>query len=441
MADACSQFENLDPAILICILSACHSADDLWACIRVSRVVYQCFSRYRKRILLRINFNLLSSASAIRDLVFISRCGEVGDGSFQSMVETAVCSYRHLKLKKDSYGDPLAGDLDWNTIAFITRRTRAVCYVADLYVSIRFRHFGVVRKRFLDTLSMAQLPELYGTTREDDMDWEKTSATEKERITSALIRLQLAVDLGGHDEPLDLESFLATIFPLFNAWEWEQISELDSFLSRLIRAMLGVETLKWSDYDRRCVESTRTQDYFWDCHQNPELLYKRLTGLLEKYPKRRKRILWGKDTCALTMEGGGVPWVSGSHSWEKNVTKRYLPIRGLLTESMRRWGKEGDDHLRLSTSGPDPPPWAWYIATGGRNFQYWGISLKPKSSDEHAQELIELWRWSGMVFWDKDRADLILQTRKLKECSFHGWLYVSVTGRQPRGSDENKRQY
>lgn len=92
---------------------------------------------------------------------------------------------------------------------------------------------------------------------------------------------------------------------------------------------------------------------------------------------------------------------------------------------------EGDD-------SPISPPWGWIHAWNGRRVRRWGLDLVPERPragcdwDEHelSIDLAWRWKWLGMVFWDRDYAEALLETKVLERCRRPGWLALYfVSGR------------
>jgi hypothetical protein len=124
------------------------------------------------------------------------------------------------------------------------------------------------------------------------------------------------------------------------------------------------------------------------------------------------------------MKGNGVShirWLRASHRWARWRSPPYLTAAPELAEG---------PGVRISFNGDlaTDTPWARVHAWNGKMVTRWGQDLVPKrASDDdwedhkRVKNLVYSWRWMGLMFWDKGRAEVLLTVKVLEGCST-GWL-------------------
>ncbi|KAK4207292.1 hypothetical protein QBC37DRAFT_433695 [Rhypophila decipiens] len=442
------KLESLNSDVLTLILSSCDSSHDLWSFIRASPIIYNVFHNDKAGILCRMNFYILGGLSATRKAIFLTHCDPVShDGDFQSNLEGVIYLYQNFQPRTHTHtGVPVANDLGWDTIVQITRLTSVFCCFADLYALFRLRFIG---KRMMH--------QPYGQNKlAASAVAAPLTQSERSRLITALLNWKLVHTLQGQHQPRDLELFIATIFPLFEAWEWEQITSLDSFIWKLIGNLFEVAEPELRPAHDSWSRSYRSTAFYSTCYPNLDVFYSKLLSSIREEEKSGTEHIFGVlnkigDDYAIELASGrahfrnGLSWLSGTNSWRRLISDHYLPLRELVDDE-GVWNLDNVPAISGTSLNSPPPPWAWLHAMGGKRINRWGSSLVPKvgagfdiDRQEHREwvDVVGLWRWIGMVFWDRDRAEEILslfeETGDLVGCGKMGWLadmiifYTNIT--------------
>ncbi|KAM7214168.1 hypothetical protein V8F06_010483 [Rhypophila decipiens] len=323
-------------------------------------------------------------------------------------------------------------------LPFITRLARVFCYFADLYALIRLRF---IRKRIKH--ESYEQTELAASAVAAPL-----TQSERVRLITALLNWKLVHNLQGEYQPHDLELFIATVFPLFEAWEWEQITSLDSFIyQQLIRNLLTI-----SEHELRPADDRWSGAYVYTTYYpHLEVLYSKLMPSATEDSEEEKGIrqilenMINIEDDDVIWSGrahfwNGLNWLPGTNTWRRRISNHYLPLRELVDDE----GVWNLDNVPAISSDEAAPPWAWLHAMRGKRINRWGSSLVPKvgagfhiDRREHREwvDVVGSWRWIGMVFWDRDRAEEILALPKggLVGCGKMGWLadiiifYTNIT--------------
>ncbi|KAM7192996.1 hypothetical protein V8F33_008044 [Rhypophila sp. PSN 637] len=433
------KLEALNSDVLTLILSSCDSSHDLWSFVRASPIICNVFHNDKAGILCRMNFYILSGFSATRKAIFLTHCDPVShDGDFQSNLEGVIYLYQNFQPRTHTHtGVPVANDLGWDTIVQITRLTRVLCFFADLYALFRLQFIEKRMKHELYDQSKLTASAVAAPLTQ----------SERARLTTALLNWNLVHKLQGQRQPRDLELFIATIFPLFEAWEWEQITSLDSFIWKLIGNLFQVEV---ADPELRPAHDSWSRSYrrtafYSTCYPNLDVVYSKLLSSIQVPGEKSGTVneqIFGildkiHDDYAIGMTSGrahfrnGLSWLSSTNSWRRLISDHYLPLRELVDDE----GVWALDNVPAVSS--DEAPWAWLHAMRGKRINRWGSSLVPKMGagfdidhQEHREwvYVVSCWRWIGMVFWDQDRAEKILALfgdkglDSLERCGKMGWL-------------------
>lgn len=339
-------------------------------------------------------------------------------------LETIIHVYRNMTLSTDDEeagGCPLSGELEWDTILGVTHLAKVAVYLSDLYIRTRFRQF---RGEFFPYFSWGNADDEDAASNSPWCDWPATP-TEEHRIRTALLRSEIVHGFTVQQFPAfdgriagrDLEEFLCKVLPIYEAWEWEQISQIDRFLSclghlRADHALPSSEKLKGVNpyYVWKCAVSTR----FWKKHRdefrrniNPwaypgELgkLWKDLEEVETFVPRLFEEIV--VDGCFGDQVGdrNRCQWLDGSDTWQRLVGKVDYRIPSNLGLALDvDWGNEkallmkrglfcllpiymrAEQALRpymisFREESESDAPWAWVDAMDGRNYAHvWGASL------------------------------------------------------------------
>ncbi|KAL2198356.1 hypothetical protein P885DRAFT_32017 [Corynascus similis CBS 632.67] len=386
--------EGLNTDCMLAILCASDSLADLAALIRASPAALHCFVSAKALILREVMTNELGPA--IRDAFIMSLTDNIdmfAAGSLQQTFHMAISGYREA-LSADAA--PWVPALDVDTATDMARLTRIVLYFVDLYLHHRIRHF----EEFLDPPCGA-----WGTSR-----------TERRRVAQALLRFEVIASL--HHPSFDLrpgaDRFFTVALELFTSWELEQISEVAHFVLALIHAFR-----RWDKHAPQTQPLPPTNHYHVQAYLSLPAFYAQLAG------------------AAQRMANEGEPdLLSQIHQWLwLGPNEPPAALLGLLKDSDPSPAGEGEDDaaalrgpIDAGDGSPTDPPWAWLQAWNGRVVRRWGNDLVPERTpdfdwDEHdrVKELVQSWRWLGMVFWDKNRAEALLKTKALEGCRT-GWL-------------------
>ncbi|KAL2167141.1 hypothetical protein VTG60DRAFT_1660 [Thermothelomyces hinnuleus] len=416
--------EALNSDCLMAILRAISSLDDLSAMIRSSPAALRCFVSAKALILRDVMANELGPA--IRDALIMSLTDDIdlfAADTFDRTFDIAISGYRE-SLAADTA--PWVPALDADTAVDMARLTRIVLYFVDIYIHLRTQHFG----QALDPPGGAA--------------W-KVSQTERGRIAQALLRFEIIASLHhpSFTQPPDADRFFTIALELFAGWEVEQISEMAHFILALIR---GLQLC--GEKRPRIDRNPRRNDYSAQEGLSLPAVYawlvdgqRRSGGELMGRLMRDSQLSSGK----LTYSAVYVPWLMSSHRWlwrrPGNPPAAVLELLGEPSSGQRGDNDDDDAHplaaaatttasgsLRFDGESLTDPPWAWVHAWSGRRVRRWGLDLVPERPpdgdwDEYdrVRDLMASWRWLGMVFWDKDRAEALLKTKVLEGCRT-GWL-------------------
>ncbi|KAK4247707.1 hypothetical protein C7999DRAFT_14292 [Corynascus novoguineensis] len=396
--------EGLNTDCMLAILCASDSLADLAALIRALPAALHCFVSAKALVLREVMTNELGPA--IRDAFIMSLTDNIdmfAAGSLEQTFHMAISGYREA-LSADAA--PWIPTLDVDTATDMARLTRIVLYFVDLYLHHRIRHF----EEYSDQPRGA---------------W-STSRTERRRVAQALLRFEVIASL--HHPRFDLrpgaDRFFTVALELFTSWELEQISEIAHFVLALIQAF------------RRCDKhAPRTQPLPPTNHYHVQA-YLSLPDFYAQLAGAAQRMADEGEPDLLNQIGLRVPWLVSSHQWLwLGPDEPPTALLDLLKEPDPSPTREGDDDaaasrrpIHVGDGSPTDPPWAWLHAWNGQVARRWGNDLVPQRTpdvdwDEHdrVKDLVQSWRWMGMVFWDKNHAEALLKTKVLEGCQT-GWL-------------------
>ncbi|KAK4147119.1 uncharacterized protein C8A04DRAFT_24915 [Dichotomopilus funicola] len=333
-------------------------------------------------------------------------------GTMEETLDIVIHAWRDA-FSADAY--PWVPALDEDTAADMARLTRIVVEFVDFYTGLRLQHF----REALDP---------------PRGEW-PVSPTERRRIAQALMRSQIFVSIhhpsfttGGFDD-----EFFVTAIGLFESWELEQISAMANFVLNVIWAVHrhGKHGLPPPIYQygepwwcglpvvyAQVVKAGLTDDTF-------------LPGLW-----RDPTICDSKVRIGSTLN----KWLSGSHRclWWDN----YRPSAAMLAMVEPSAEEAAAPPLAFDGDSILNVPWAWIHAWNGQRVRRWGSDLVPVRPpgpnadwNEHGRvtDLMWHWRWFGCVFWDKDRAEALMESEAFEGCG-RGWFASYLASGDASGS-------
>jgi hypothetical protein len=398
--------ESLNTDVLIAILSACDSFSDLGSIIRASPTLLHAFLSAKAAVLLHVVSNILGPAT--RDAALLAQTSRFNPHDHEDLarkVDAAVQDYR-TRLRVASA--PWVTTLDAETAVALTHVTRLTQFFVHLFGYFRFRYFV----HELDPTQASPLPPQ-----------PRLSRTEHGRIAQAVLRRQLLVYFHGgkYSRPRDYPQFVEAVFSLFRPWELEQISDMDHFLGQLLVSLADYQMRKRGPNGER--SPVRWQ--FWETHYAPEL---------KEFAIKMKSLL-DSDSSLLDhlCQGGAV--FSGRISATYGLFDMFKGSHRFTTPSSSHDSQQATSDVAAAAAnfGQETStcrrPWAWKDALRGHETCRWGCDLvkspPPDSANqqdyEQAKSALESWRWFGMVFWDRERAEKLKQASALKSCK-SGWL-------------------
>ncbi|KFA45431.1 hypothetical protein S40293_11525 [Stachybotrys chartarum IBT 40293] len=388
MSRACTgdcSFETLGADILLAILCALHSPDALAALIRASPASYRRFSSAKSLILARLVTNQLGPA--VHDAVLLTETTRFSGENHEAEVDAKVCDYSE---RLQAIGPP-AG-LDEQAAVHLVKVSRTIFYFADLYARLRMEYFQK---------HLRPPPHL------EPLSW-----VERQRIAQALVRYQLLVHMHGGRfwEPLDYGSFLARVFSLFDSWELEQVSQMDHFIGSLCGALVRI---------------TREPPHKFVDHQSAfDRYYPDLEAFRARWQEAEQLdpALWERVGSDISMSSGVIDGAFSMFGWLKASHRHGTPQ--LLPNVTRPYRT-----IRSSCEAACNPPWAWEDGLLGRQTTRWGLDLiwppdgnaVPRTDYKRVCRVLQSWRFLGLVFWDRPRAEQLKRTTALASCTT-GWL-------------------
>ncbi|KAL2255409.1 hypothetical protein VTK26DRAFT_3429 [Humicola hyalothermophila] len=414
--------EALNPDCLIAVLSTSNSLNDLASFIRASPAIYNCFLLAKAPILCSVLANELGPA--IRDLLIVSLTHGFDISEAEKMLEAEGAGKQTFDFVIGGYREVLQVDqapwvpaLDLDTAVDMARLSRVFFYFADLYADVRIKYFTHVLDPPCGNRSL--------------------SRTERRRIAQALMRRQVftKLRLRNRFDPDRGAHFLAAVLSLFESWELEQASEMLHFVADLATS---IEAL------------TNPGRVFPSRHHPPGQPHGHahvydLLALHARLSKEQQasdgqflaKLMASPGVCGGKIQfvdnGACSSWLKSSHRWL--VRETGPPGARLAAEDVELPAEDAATRVAFRDDSPTEAPWAWVHAWDGHKVNRWGVALVCGSGllpapppdgdwDERLRMdgLTESWRWLGMVFWDKDRAEELLAAKVLEGCST-GWLW------------------
>ncbi|KAJ4291352.1 hypothetical protein N0V88_006360 [Collariella sp. IMI 366227] len=390
--------EALNVDCLIAILSASNSLADLATFIHASPVIFHSFLAAKSSILCAVMTNELGPA--IRDALVMSLTHNIDMLAADTILKTLELALATYQLRLLADKPPWIPPQDMDTAVNMAKLTRRVLHSADLYTSLRIAHF----RRVLDPPCA---------------DWD-IRLTERRRVAPS------------SDTAPDIQNayhFYSKLLGLFEGWEMEQVSEMSKFLFEVRHAFQRLE-FNNNCSPRLSLSNPPVQPR--DCYHQPYGdVFPRVPTFLSKMIDDQN-----SSDCELLCElmadsalwknklmhsGSQILWLQVSYRWlRQDYPGPPEAVLALL--------KTPAAHVVFSGDSPVDPPWAWVHTWNGRNVKRWGDDLLPVYHSDGYEDmhnrmiaLMRLWRWLGLVFWDKDRAEELLKYKALEECTT-GWL-------------------
>ncbi|KAH8709454.1 hypothetical protein HC256_009374 [Beauveria bassiana] len=381
-----SKLESLNSDVHLAILGSCDSFKDLATLIQASPTLFRAFLKRKTPLLLSVVENILGPAT--RDAVLLEKTSIDKSNNFHHQVDKVVHDYKaHLRVARP----PWVTGLDAETVVALTHITRRTQFCVDVFGHIHRQQLISKQNPAESNANLSERPRL--------------SRNERIRISQAILRRQVLnkIYTSGIGKPVNWYRFMSALLPLFRTWEWQQISDMDYFMSFL---------WDWLQFNTdACLHNLDASGL--------EVIAKVLMSHLEsKNVSLDYLAAFWFTHIRNSFQFGDLHFLAGSHH----------STASLLNDSQHSniLGDYDDSGLEPDT---DDQPWAWRDALCGNKTCRWGIDLVPSQRGHYAHRkqfsrlrtALVNWREFGMVFWDRDRVERMKETRQLKLCQT-GWL-------------------
>ncbi|KAM3539351.1 hypothetical protein ARSEF1564_007737 [Beauveria bassiana] len=306
-----SKLESLNYDTRLAILGSCELFKDLAALIRASPTLYHTFLANKAPLLLSVVGNILGPAT--RDAALLVKTSLDKNNDFQRQVDEVVQDYKaHLRVA----GPPWVTGLDAENVVALTHIARDTQFCVDMYGHIQ-------RWQFIHELDLSL----------DRVGRPRLSRNERIRIAQAILRRQ----------------FMRAFMPVFRTWEWQQISDMDHFMSVLFYC-LEFDEDEWLNFTNK---------------PDLEAIVQKLKNVLNHYDSSLESIdtwdasleviqeLWSSH--AQNTQCGLLHFLEGSHRFGKPLSND--------NQHSNTLGDNDDSVIELYISGLEPDiddqPWAW----------------------------------------------------------------------------------
>jgi len=356
------KLESLNHDVLTAILSTCISTDDLHSCIRGSPILYQVFLIDKPRILCRLNFGILGK-SGFRDAVILAHSKEVPYGEYHDTLKDTVQLYRNLHITEDDDGIPLTGELGWDTLIEVTHLAKTASYLTGLYVRMRF---GFFRDNFV--------PAFDSSSKMPWCDWE-LSTSERQRINTSFVRFQIVTSLtrnpfrtfragpGSHARATHPFRFIMhTVFPLYETWEWEQVSQADMFVHSLVLSMARVAWKYFNQMGEAWYYEVHHDGFYRKYYHRLDRIHARLARVEREEPELMEDILDREG-----QGGNGLELLLIDDDWKKDMGWGHPEWASRCSIDLEAEGGWGSEDIVLMGKVETCVPWAWVDAMDGVN--------------------------------------------------------------------------
>ncbi|KAI1373678.1 hypothetical protein F4677DRAFT_214813 [Hypoxylon crocopeplum] len=397
--------ESLPTDVLILIMSESNSWADLSSIIRASPLLFECFLSAKKTILLGIIANELGPV--IRDAVALSLTEKLDwyQSGYYAQADDAIQKYEQLP----------AG---FNSVKSITMDH--VISMIHISRTIRFFVYLFSSSRLLYMHSALAKP---------------LSATERQRVSQALIRYQLLMRIHpgadrGEKEALIYKKF----FGLFDGWEMEQLAEAHVFIYRICGVLTTPKVIGRHRAPPPLPAYSPIDDGLYDL----SALRRKILELCAIEPELFNRICAELQTGIHHSYGSYLSFLGQSHGLPTlnavvgtfSVTQDdRIRMEQAIRDRDDLYDQERQKPVLVAGESATDPPYAWVDALNGLNCCRWGKDLPrnpPSGATAHQQIYVHkkmaTWRWMGFVFWDRERVE-ILKTRFPAFLGYQtGWL-------------------
>ncbi|KAK6854689.1 hypothetical protein PG995_009782 [Apiospora arundinis] len=390
-----SGLEQLPVEALLQILSET-PLDNLYSLIRASPYLYQVFLADKAYVLMNICARELGPA--IRDAIALASIN-------CTRVDEAVVAWKNRLVSKQ--GQWLAGATRNLPLALrVVQIKKTAQFLVDGYVDLRFREFDSFDYRVESASSRLYMERIMRDATGP------LSVTEHVHLSQAFIRRQAIVELyckspiskismGFYSAPV-----VDIVLDLFEPWEKEQIAQADSFIREYCTVFpKGFNELQDDKTFRRF-----KQTFGLKKGANLDTAFDPSARVGTIGRGRRADSHHSDDEVADESGLGGTPFSVGRKSW---TFLRFID----RSESASPWDVRPTVPCNIVSQSPMRPPWAWTKALD-RRVDRWGdnlfdcLSADALTDDEwkikdSAETFAADWRWCGLVFWDKDRAEAL----------------------------------
>lgn len=359
-----SPLESLPTELLVAVLSASRSSEDLFSFICASPTVYAAFTVAKRVILTSILSRDLGLA--IRDCFAAVVIFPLQKLRTVPVVD-AIRQYKALPS-----GFQVPKDVSFDALTELVRLNRCVQYLVQQYMKDKTSEFEIIH------------PDAAGPL----------TVTESRRLARTFLRHHILtrIDPSGYQLSKETSS-------LFMPWEMQQLADIAPFIQAMIKK--AAQRDGWAGH------------HYWrdKLKRDIRMLHRKL---VELSPER------ANDT---KLEGPLRQKMSGLYVLD---TRRLSPRP--TREDSEVYRREGAmARLVFKEDQEHAPPFAWVDAHGGINCQRWGLGGLARwprerptvQQTDSVPRMLKQWRWMGFVFWDRNRVEKLKDG--LPEFST-GWL-------------------
>lgn len=401
--------ESLPTEVLVAILSAARSVNDLHALIRASPKVYEVFRSAKRAVLISI---------VTRDL---------GPALRDAVAATIITPLRTRGRKEserliEQYGGLLRGDvretargLSAGAAVSLVRVNRSVQFFVDEYAASRLPKLRKIHQDAAGPLT----------------------ANERQRVAQAMLRHQILTRINsGHSRPNDVV-VIDKFFGILRPWETHQLVDAHSFWCEM-----RMHAFRYCDKPKPFQPNPFGPPTPLEIEKEAALfdlgaLHRKLVTERERVAadpgavaeaerfRRLKEPEMMIGLCFSTLNAGPRP----TQVWDDRVAEEQYWRDELY------WREDAMPPLVPADDNDDAtaPPFAWVDGHDGLDCQRWGNNVRrallPAGQEDTTarqriwmNEKLEKWRWLGFVFWDRTRVELLKTRLPLYST---GWLTVA----------------
>ncbi|KAI3331578.1 hypothetical protein HD806DRAFT_164487 [Xylariaceae sp. AK1471] len=363
-----SLLESLSIDAMVTILSACHSVADLHHFIQASPALYAAFLSAKRTILLTIIMGDLGSS--IRDAVALLLTDQVKGPQETRYAQADHPIQRYATLPA---GINAARCLPMDLVIQLVRMNRVIQY----WVESCARH----RLWMVRSFSNASWP---------------ISVMERHRFSQAIIRFHLLIkiqpgeSLGGDV----VKSLLQQFFDLFQAWELEQIAQVQLFFEiKPAWELQRVAQMQPDSNSHQPLVSPLSDD---------EII--RLFGIPGYSGISREMATIRSSGCERSGQTYGKLYDRRGRQQPHELT-----VSEDLYAREELYPREREMPVLIAGGQATDPPYGWVDALAGLNCSRWGQCLLPRSplvgNESNASHMHLTWCLLGLALWDKERIE------------------------------------